>query len=152
MASRLSQLKKRQGTSKKSSLNQNTFLLDDLHLSSLNPYHQQNNCATSPPVVQLVSYIAEYGAFPDIYSNYQHSLSGIRLLGTSTAKGTFNFTPSLLRHLKVVPFFSLSNEGMCHVMQQRLTQWMQRFSLDCNTTSLVYVSEQLVFEINTVFL
>lgn len=86
--------------------------------------------------------MAEYGVLHDMHNNYQHSLNGVRLLGTSTLAGAVNLTPSLLRHLKVVPFFSLSNEGLCHIMQQQLMNWIQTFPMDSfdSASSLAYVS------------
>lgn len=132
--SRLSQLKKRQGSSKKSAIQRNTFLLDNLHLASHHPYTQQQGdlpiSSNAIPIVQLVTYMAEHCLIPDLNRIYQHSINGIRLLGTATLNGVTKLTPSLLRHLIVVPFISVSNEGLCLIGQQKLQPWLQKFPLE----------------------
>lgn len=153
--SRFNQLKKRQTTAtKKSPLVQRaTYIFDDIHLASSIFEHKFKASPSFSPIVHLLSHVAEYGTLYEGYRSYPHSLTGVRLVGTCTLSGVINLNPSLLRHMSVVPFISLSNEGLIHILTLLLVPMINRLSInslklqqqletDCVSESLAHVRNE----------
>ena len=152
---RLALLKKRQGNSKKLIGQRNVFLLDDLHLASQFPYRHNGTGANTvsndkpfaqypkhTPVVELVTLIAEHGCLPDLTRDYTHILNGVRVFTTSTSNGIRKLSPQLLRHFNTVPFFPLSDDSLCYIVQKKLSPWIHKLPFDSleRNESLVQVS------------
>ena len=145
---RLSQLKRRQGpggVSKRTMSQQNTFLIDDLHLASKITLPESNNSSFDvannsnkecfddsevSSIIEMFSMIAEHKIIPDTTRDYIHSLKGIRLLATSTSIGTRKLSLKILRHFNAVPFFPLSNHSLQYVVRKRLSPWIRKFSFE----------------------
>uniref|UniRef100_A0A1X7TIU7 AAA+ ATPase domain-containing protein n=2 Tax=Amphimedon queenslandica TaxID=400682 RepID=A0A1X7TIU7_AMPQE len=141
LLSRIAQLRKRQTNSKKTSNQRRTFILDDLHLASLFPYlpgkdeDEGNWCDsfssyTHPPLINLVSHLAEHKTLHDEERDYTHSLPSLRLVGTCTTDGVQDLSLSLLRWMRPVPFISVSNEGLHLILQQRIMTLVKKLPVE----------------------
>ena len=157
--SRLSQLRKRQGNSKKLYTQKAIFFLDDLHMTS--PFLAANAMTRNNakealfmhcpiPVMELVKDMLENGQLHDTSRNYQHSLSSVQLLASSTPNGIHRLPVKLLRQFRVVPFFPLSADGLCKIVQHKLFPWLQTFPLESveNTKTLSWVSNDRYYTID----
>ena len=155
--SRLAQLHKRQTSSSKKTSQRTTFILDDLHHSSLTPYPPREEetegddwSNLSPfiysPLVHLVSHLAEHKTIHDEDRDFTHSLPGLRLVASCSIDGVRDLSLSLLRHLRPVPFISPSSEGLCHIVQSRLVGLVKLFPLENieKATTLANVSKALL--------
>ena len=136
---KLSQLRKRQGagTSKKFVSQRNTFILEDLHLASNITMKETSNfdedlfeVSDFSAIVEMLSMIIEHQRLLDRTRYYTHSLKGIRFLATSTDMGTRQLSMKVLRRFNAVPFLPLSDISMQHIVQRRVSSWVNRFHLE----------------------
>ena len=156
LLSRISQLRKRQTSSKKASNQRSMFILDDLHLASLFPYlptskkdEDKSNWSNSlssdlhAPLINLVSHLAEHKTLHDDKRGYTHSLSSLRLVGTCTTDGVKDLSLSLLRQMRPVPFISISNEGLHLILQQRIMTLVKRLPVESVEKAKVLVNVRI---------
>ena len=154
LLSRIAQLRKRQTSSKKTSNQRSTFILDDLHLASLFPYlpgkdEDEDNWSdslssyTHPPLINLVSHLAEHKTLHDEERGYTHTLASLRLVGTCTTDGVKDLSLSLLRWMRPVPFISVSNEGLHLILQQRIMTLVKRLPVESIEKAKVLVDVRI---------
>lgn len=82
----------------------------------------------------------------DTSRSYQHTLSGVQLLASSTVNGAHRLPIRLLRHFRVVPFFPLSLDSLCKIVQHKLFPWLQTFPLESveNAKTLSWVRKAYI--------
>lgn len=126
-------------SSKWSYSQRNMFLCDDLHLSP----EVHASTGTQYPVLELLLSLVDHTIVPDTQRNYLHDVSSVQLLATCTVSGARRLAPRLARHLRVVPFFPLSDENIHRILYWNSHYWLDNSSEELgNTEAISHVSDK----------